>query len=441
MLGLMEMHQLVGNCKETETETVTGTSWRGLQHHRPDRLPRKTEVYPTRIAAEAARRLLLHLLPLPSKTTHYLSPEMAEAVIIQFRARSSVLNSKLLELARDTHGTVVADCVYHATIGQLMPIPVPHVSYGGVPSRNTPVFDFARLFLVSFVYHTGHWAKHLGVIDWEDARILPFGLSLWGFENTLGHMDSKGWHYYNNCKALADLFWKTFDEEVRSTSDRRAIAMVPTDESSYSIKYLDAFSNTPLYALLYLERAVPLVLDDPIIGKPAVSTNGHDALDALAALFIRHNAIRDININRAHGHIFVLSGDNDPVAYEYRQGQAPPWSTKDALFLWELVKYFRAHNLTKLLGLQALMPEEPIKAMVEFMLGRNYGTVMPSHEKADFQSTYRNTGWRVEKKEKAGKSPSSSSWKSMHKPFEVLIKSSLILTTRSSVIQPPSSPY
>lgn len=37
--------------------------------------------------------------------------------------------------------------------------------------------------------NTGHIT---GIIDWAEARILPFGISLWGFENMLGYMDSQG---------------------------------------------------------------------------------------------------------------------------------------------------------------------------------------------------------------------------------------------------------
>lgn len=109
---------------------------------------------------------------------------------------------------------------------------------------------------------TGHIT---GVIDWEDARILPFGFSLWGFENVLGHMDSGGWHYYDNREALVGLFWQTFDREIGSTSDRQVVSVartvgifcrygfdkekgpwVPVDESSYSMRYLDAFFDTLL---------------------------------------------------------------------------------------------------------------------------------------------------------------------------------------------------
>ncbi len=70
--------------------------------------------------------------------------------------------------------------------------------------------------------NTGHMT---GIIDWAEARILPFGISLWGFENILGYMDSQGWHYYNDHHKLENLFWQTFGEIVGGVSeaDRQAI--------------------------------------------------------------------------------------------------------------------------------------------------------------------------------------------------------------------------
>lgn len=110
--------------------------------------------------------------------------------------------------------------------------------------------------------HTGHIT---GVIDWEEARILPFGFSLWGLENVLGNMDSEGWHYYDNREALVSLFWQVFNEEVGSTSDRQAIEVARTvgifyrygfawaqdswavvGESDSSMRYLNALFNTSL---------------------------------------------------------------------------------------------------------------------------------------------------------------------------------------------------
>jgi hypothetical protein len=101
-----------------------------------------------------------------------------------------------------------------------------------------------------------------GIIDWAEARILPFGFSLWGFENVLGFMDSQGWHYYNNHRELEKCFWQAFEQSVGGVSeaDRQAIRVarmvgfflrygfvwedgvrqIPAKESDSSLKYLDA---------------------------------------------------------------------------------------------------------------------------------------------------------------------------------------------------------
>lgn len=58
-----------------------------------------------------------------------------------------------------------------------------------------------------------------GIIDWAEARISPFGFSLWGFENILGYMNSEGWHYYDNRHELQRIFWETFRMEAKNLSD------------------------------------------------------------------------------------------------------------------------------------------------------------------------------------------------------------------------------
>ncbi|KAF5023003.1 hypothetical protein F66182_4961 [Fusarium sp. NRRL 66182] len=108
---------------------------------------------------------------------------------------------------------------------------------------------------------TGHIT---GIVDWAEARILPFGFSLWGFENILGFMDSKGWHYYDNRDELEDLFWRTFWTEATDASKvdleliqivrmaglfcRYGLVMEGKDlkgaidhSDSHSLAYLDAF--------------------------------------------------------------------------------------------------------------------------------------------------------------------------------------------------------
>jgi len=111
--------------------------------------------------------------------------------------------------------------------------------------------------------NTGHIT---GIIDWAEARILPFGISLWGFENILGYMDSQGWHYYKNHHKLENFFWQTFEETVGGVSeaDRHAIRVarmagfflrygfvwedggreIPAKEPDSALRYLDAFCAT-----------------------------------------------------------------------------------------------------------------------------------------------------------------------------------------------------
>ncbi len=53
-----------------------------------------------------------------------------------------------------------------------------------------------------------------GIVDWAEARVLPFGFALYGFENVLGYMDGGGWHYFDNAAELREGFWALFREET-----------------------------------------------------------------------------------------------------------------------------------------------------------------------------------------------------------------------------------
>ncbi|KAJ5783166.1 hypothetical protein N7457_004940 [Penicillium paradoxum] len=105
-----------------------------------------------------------------------------------------------------------------------------------------------------------------GVIDWAEAKVLPFGMSLWGFRNMLGIMNSSGWHYFENSSSLEDLFWDTFYRHVGNISndEKSAIKIAertglvlrygftwengdlerPVNEQDSSIRYLDAFLHS-----------------------------------------------------------------------------------------------------------------------------------------------------------------------------------------------------
>lgn len=103
-----------------------------------------------------------------------------------------------------------------------------------------------------------------GIVDWAEAKILPFGFSLWAFENLLGYMNSEGWHYYDNRHELEGIFWQTFLAEANGASgcdlqlirvarmaglflchgfacDRNGVETVVDESSFSSYKYLDAF--------------------------------------------------------------------------------------------------------------------------------------------------------------------------------------------------------
>ncbi|KAB8267485.1 hypothetical protein BDV30DRAFT_244286 [Aspergillus minisclerotigenes] len=102
-----------------------------------------------------------------------------------------------------------------------------------------------------------------GIVDWDEAKVLPFGMSLWGVQNMLGFMNSTGWHYRENSSRLRSLFWDIFYQnvDVVSSDERRAIQIAeragllfrygfrredgvserPVNEQDSCIRYLDAF--------------------------------------------------------------------------------------------------------------------------------------------------------------------------------------------------------
>jgi len=69
---------------------------------------------------------------------------------------------------------------------------------------------------------TGHIT---GIVDWADAMIAPFGVSLGGLETVLGVQTSNSWHFHPNHVKLREHFWDTFYIETGqiSEADRRSI--------------------------------------------------------------------------------------------------------------------------------------------------------------------------------------------------------------------------
>ncbi|KAI1180364.1 hypothetical protein F4777DRAFT_529966 [Nemania sp. FL0916] len=62
----------------------------------------------------------------------------------------------------------------------------------------------------------------VGICDWRDAEVSPFGMSLGGLETMLGTNRVKGgWCYHANQQALRNLFWEAFHEAMGNTPDER----------------------------------------------------------------------------------------------------------------------------------------------------------------------------------------------------------------------------
>jgi hypothetical protein len=69
---------------------------------------------------------------------------------------------------------------------------------------------------------TGHLT---GVVDWANAKVAPYGISLGGLEIVLGIQTSTEWHFHPSHVRLRQQFWDTFDSEIGAISvlDRRSI--------------------------------------------------------------------------------------------------------------------------------------------------------------------------------------------------------------------------
>jgi hypothetical protein len=68
----------------------------------------------------------------------------------------------------------------------------------------------------------------VGVIDWAEAGIYPFGLNLHSLETLTGKLHFRdGWFRYEDYDNLQDVFWDTFKQEVGDLSEEsiRAITL------------------------------------------------------------------------------------------------------------------------------------------------------------------------------------------------------------------------
>lgn len=151
----------------------------------------------------------------------------------------------------------------------------------GLPSRFRPTLDYltSRLpglftsdwplvpnhidLLENNIHVDPNTGRLMGICDWKDTEVSPFGMSLGGLETMLG-TDSwvRGWCYHANQQELRALFWETFWSAMGSVSEeqkeRIEIArlvglflangfqydddgnLVPASEGYHELRYLEA---------------------------------------------------------------------------------------------------------------------------------------------------------------------------------------------------------
>ncbi len=90
-----------------------------------------------------------------------------------------------------------------------------------------------------------------GIVDWADAKIAPFGVSLASMEVVLGIQTRTNWHFHPKHHSLRELFWETFYRVTGyiSEDDRRSIEIARLfgffreygrEEKEHAIAYLSA---------------------------------------------------------------------------------------------------------------------------------------------------------------------------------------------------------
>ena len=112
--------------------------------------------------------------------------------------------------------------------------------------------DFPSLYC-GISYAQGDGTNYLvtGIIDWADAKIAPFGVSLASMEIVLGIQSRTNWHFHPNHHSLRQLFWDTFYGATGyvSDDDRHSMAIARLfgffrnhglEEKEHAIAYLSA---------------------------------------------------------------------------------------------------------------------------------------------------------------------------------------------------------
>jgi hypothetical protein len=87
-----------------------------------------------------------------------------------------------------------------------------------------------------------------GVIDWADAEVCPFGLTLDSLQSLTGHLHLRdGWTRFEDYDNLQEVFWSMFKQEVGGLSDDqlRTIKLARVLGVLLSSGFTSRFANQP----------------------------------------------------------------------------------------------------------------------------------------------------------------------------------------------------
>lgn len=69
-------------------------------------------------------------------------------------------------------------------------------------------------------------SRLLGLVDWAEAEILPFGINLYGLEELLGQLTPKGFQYRRDAPVLRAIFWRQLAVEIPALEEARTLRAV-----------------------------------------------------------------------------------------------------------------------------------------------------------------------------------------------------------------------
>ncbi|KAH6651651.1 hypothetical protein BKA67DRAFT_593482 [Truncatella angustata] len=104
---------------------------------------------------------------------------------------------------------------FHTTLDTLIP------QLPSIFDQNWPLVPNHTDLLENNIHVDPDTGAIVGICDWRDAEVSPFGMSLGGLETMLGvrTMNEHGWSYFPNHSELREQFWTTFYHYLGSTSE------------------------------------------------------------------------------------------------------------------------------------------------------------------------------------------------------------------------------